>query len=414
MKQNCNVPAFLTKLWTLVEDPGTDDLISWSRNGTCFQVSNERRFAKEILPMYFKHNNMASFVRQLNMYGFHKVVHIGVGLPRDLDDIIEFQHPRFRQGEPQLLDHIKRKVSVTRVDDLKLRQQDVLKLLSDIRQMKGKHDLADSTILTIKRENEALWKEISSLKQKQLQQHKVIRKILHFIATMVQSNSVAGIKRKMPLMIGTSGMPHSYSKYSRPITMDSGQDGTAVHGIPKCETCEKSSVYPGGVIISEITHLFESPDQPVEEHSFMSGETPFSAATDNQVATPSTASSPFASHNLYDDLLDVNCQMAAEETSDQIEMIDHLDMIDNSLAQIHSSLSNTRLNTNLDLLKDLFNPSTEGLVTSYPEVGLDTSKICSSRRQMDKNAEFLKRNEITRDYRLNKVKLKGGIATICL
>ncbi|GCB71833.1 heat shock factor protein 1-like isoform X1 [Scyliorhinus torazame] len=380
MKQNCNVPAFLTKLWTLVEDPGTDDLISWSRNGTCFQVSNERRFAKEILPMYFKHNNMASFVRQLNMYGFHKVVHIGVGLPRDLDDIIEFQHPRFRQGEPQLLDHIKRKVSVTRVDDLKLRQQDVLKLLSDIRQMKGKHDLADSTILTIKRENEALWKEISSLKQKQLQQHKVIRKILHFIATMVQSNSVAGIKRKMPLMIGTSGMPHSYSKYSRPITMDSGQDGTAVHGIPKCETCEKSSVYPGGVIISEITHLFESPDQPVEEHSFMSGETPFSAATDNQVATPSTASSPFASHNLYDDLLDVNCQMAAEETSDQIEMIDHLDMIDNSLAQIHSSLSNTRLNTNLDLLKDLFNPSTEGLVTSYPEVGLDTSKKANGQK----------------------------------
>ncbi|XP_078067516.1 heat shock factor protein 1-like isoform X2 [Mustelus asterias] len=379
MKQNCNVPAFLTKLWTLVEDTGTDDLISWSRNGTCFQVSNERRFAKEILPMYFKHNNMASFVRQLNMYGFHKVVHIGVGLPRDLDDIIEFQHPRFRQGEPQLLDHIKRKVSVSRVDDLKLRQQDVLKLLSDIHQMKGKHDLADNTILTIKRENEALWKEISTLKQKQLQQHKVIRKILHFIATMVQSNSVAGIKRKMPLMIGTSGMPHSYSKYSRPITMDSGQDGTAVHGIPKCETCEKSSVYPGGVIISEITHLIGSSGQSSEEPSFVTGklstgETLFSTDTDNLVAAPSTASSPFASHNLYDDLLDENCQMAAEETSDQSEIIDHLDMIDNSLAQIHSSLSNTRLSTNLDLLNDLFNPSTGGLVTSYPEVGLDTSK----------------------------------------
>ncbi|XP_059507399.1 heat shock factor protein 1-like isoform X4 [Stegostoma tigrinum] len=385
MKQNCNVPAFLSKLWTLVEDPGTDDLISWSRNGTCFQVSNERRFAKEILPMYFKHNNMASFVRQLNMYGFHKVVHIGVGLPRDLDDIIEFQHPRFRQGEPQLLDHIKRKVSVSRVDDFKLRQQEVLKLLSDIRQMKGKNDLADSTILTIKRENEALWKEISTLKQKQLQQHKVIRKILHFIATMVQSNSVAGIKRKMPLMIGTSGMAPSYPKYSRPITMDSSQDGTAVHGIPKCETCEKSSVYPGGVIISEITHMIGSPELPGEEQSFVtgklnSGETLFSTDTDNLVATSSTASSPFASHNLYDDLLDESCQTTAEENPDQSEIIDHLDMIDNSLAQIHSSLSNTRLNTNLDLLKDLFNPSTGGLITSYPEVGLDTSKKASGQK----------------------------------
>ena len=26
-----NVPAFLTKLWRLVDDPSTDDLISWSR-----------------------------------------------------------------------------------------------------------------------------------------------------------------------------------------------------------------------------------------------------------------------------------------------------------------------------------------------------------------------------------------------
>ncbi|XP_020391236.2 heat shock factor protein 1-like isoform X1 [Rhincodon typus] len=186
-------------------------------------------------------------------------------------------------------------------------------------------------------------------------------------------------------MIGTSGMAPSYPKYSRPITMDSSQDGTAVHGIPKCETCEKSSVYPGGVIISEITHMIGSPDLPGEEQSFVtgklnSGETLFSTDTDNLVATSSTASSPFASHNLYDDLLDENCQTTAEESPDQSEIIDHLDMIDNSLAQIHSSLSNTRLNTNLDLLKDLFNPSTGGLITSYPEVGLDTCKKASGQK----------------------------------
>lgn len=37
------------------------------QNGTSFHVFDQGRFAKEVLPKYFKHNNMASFVRQLNM-----------------------------------------------------------------------------------------------------------------------------------------------------------------------------------------------------------------------------------------------------------------------------------------------------------------------------------------------------------
>ncbi|MGH0167727.1 UNVERIFIED_CONTAM: hypothetical protein FKN15_052557 [Acipenser sinensis] len=79
------------------------------QNGSCFLVSNELRFSKEVLPLYFKHNNMASFVRQLNMYGFHKVVHVDMGLPREQEEVIEFQHPHFRCGETQLLGNIRRK-----------------------------------------------------------------------------------------------------------------------------------------------------------------------------------------------------------------------------------------------------------------------------------------------------------------
>lgn len=37
------------------------------QSGNSFHVFDQGQFAKEVLPKYFKHNNMASFVRQLNM-----------------------------------------------------------------------------------------------------------------------------------------------------------------------------------------------------------------------------------------------------------------------------------------------------------------------------------------------------------
>lgn len=44
-----------------------DDSYFLFQSGTSFHVFDQGRFAKEVLPKYFKHNNMASFVRQLNM-----------------------------------------------------------------------------------------------------------------------------------------------------------------------------------------------------------------------------------------------------------------------------------------------------------------------------------------------------------
>ncbi|KAK7835330.1 hypothetical protein U0070_017866 [Myodes glareolus] len=111
MKQSSNVPAFLSKLWTLVEETHTNEFITWSQNGQSFLVLDEQRFAKEILPKYFKHNNMASFVRQLNMYGFRKVLHIDSGIiKQERDGPVEFQHPYFKQGQDDLLENIKRKI----------------------------------------------------------------------------------------------------------------------------------------------------------------------------------------------------------------------------------------------------------------------------------------------------------------
>ena len=59
---------FLSKTYSLVDDPVTDEMISWNENGNGFVVWKPAEFARDLLPKFFKHNNFSSFIRQLNTY----------------------------------------------------------------------------------------------------------------------------------------------------------------------------------------------------------------------------------------------------------------------------------------------------------------------------------------------------------
>lgn len=96
-----STPPFLTKLYNLVEDVGTSELVSWTDDLTAFTVHKPDEFQRDVLPRYFKHNNFSSFVRQLNQYGFHK---------RD-PDRWTFGHDNFRRGRLDLLRLISRRRS---------------------------------------------------------------------------------------------------------------------------------------------------------------------------------------------------------------------------------------------------------------------------------------------------------------
>ncbi|CAM6003419.1 unnamed protein product [Sphagnum balticum] len=99
-----SVPApFLTKTYHLVSNPETDCIVSWKDSDTSsFVVWRPPEFARDLLPLYFKHSNFSSFVRQLNTYGFKKLVPYRW----------EFGNDFFRRGQIHLLSKIHRRKSV--------------------------------------------------------------------------------------------------------------------------------------------------------------------------------------------------------------------------------------------------------------------------------------------------------------
>jgi heat shock transcription factor 1 len=87
----------------MLEERSHCDLISWSDCGNFLVIKDVQEFSLKILPVYFKHSNMNSFVRQLNMYNFHK--------KRTMTSDHVYYHDLFKRGNVELLKHIKRKHS---------------------------------------------------------------------------------------------------------------------------------------------------------------------------------------------------------------------------------------------------------------------------------------------------------------
>ncbi|XP_059050895.1 heat shock factor protein isoform X2 [Achroia grisella] len=213
-----SVPAFLGKLWKLVNDTETNHLISWSPGGKTFVIKNQADFARELLPLYYKHNNMASFIRQLNMYGFHKITSVENGGLRYEKDDIEFSHPCFMRGHAYLLEHIKRKIANSKSvvssdgsEKIILKPELMNKVLADVKQMKGKQESLDAKFSAMKQENEALWREVAILRQKHIKQQQIVNNLIQFLMSLVQPTRASnangnnvGVKRPYQLMINNA------------------------------------------------------------------------------------------------------------------------------------------------------------------------------------------------------------------
>ena len=100
-KKKGEYPNFLLKLYQILENESYKDIIHWTEDGKYFIISNLHDFTENILPKYYKHNNYSSFIRQLNMYDFHK--------KKSGQNEHIFHHQNFLRNRKDLLKLIKRK-----------------------------------------------------------------------------------------------------------------------------------------------------------------------------------------------------------------------------------------------------------------------------------------------------------------
>ncbi|GAC97641.1 DNA binding transcription factor [Pseudozyma hubeiensis SY62] len=218
---NKNNPAFLNKLRSMVDDPNTDELIRWSPDGASFFVPNHVRFGDEVLPRFFKHNRFSSFVRQLNMYGFHKVPHLQQGAlkhdsPQE-SELWEFSNPHFHRDHPDWLSKVQRKKGPRDDKDANAeREQSVstgqelmhagalmrtdfgansvgvdgsgegalqlASVLNAINAIKNAQTSISADLRHLQNSNQNLWQEAVESRQRAKRQQETINKILRFLA----------------------------------------------------------------------------------------------------------------------------------------------------------------------------------------------------------------------------------------
>ena len=113
----------------------------WSQDGRSLVVRDVDAFTRTVVPSAFKHSNWASFVRQLNYYGFRKVRSSTAG-----PEGCEFHHELFRRGRPELVAQIRRPEPSQSQSQRPETHDSEDKLRQDLDDLKAQVDCLSSTI----------------------------------------------------------------------------------------------------------------------------------------------------------------------------------------------------------------------------------------------------------------------------
>uniref|UniRef100_A0A914WGC3 HSF-type DNA-binding domain-containing protein n=1 Tax=Plectus sambesii TaxID=2011161 RepID=A0A914WGC3_9BILA len=212
------IPLFLVKLWNIVEDPNYASVIGWDETGYSFHITDPYTFCKNVLPQYFKHNNLNSLIRQLNMYGFRKITPIDrSGLTRaDSDhEHLEFSHPYFVRDHPELLNNIRRKATTqgrvmpADASSVTLQSKELSRVLDEVRQLRERQSSMESKMAQLMKENQSLWQDVSHMRSMHMKQQQVVNKLVQFLIALVQPSGQKRLGKRQLLAIGPDEIAQS-------------------------------------------------------------------------------------------------------------------------------------------------------------------------------------------------------------
>ncbi|KAK9323884.1 hypothetical protein V1517DRAFT_319167 [Lipomyces orientalis] len=188
----------------MVNDAKNSTHISWMPDGLSFQVVGREQFEKTVLPKYFKHSNFSSFVRQLNMYGWHKVQDVTAGAMQSGEETWQFKSPNFIRGREDLLDNIVRNRGSKGSDEDE--EFDLHQILEEVELIRQSQQVIAEQLKQLKQDNELLWSESYQTRERHKSFSDTLEKILRFLASVYgnpskilgSADGIAGVESPHP------------------------------------------------------------------------------------------------------------------------------------------------------------------------------------------------------------------------